>query len=111
MDLIHKENGFFAVTAPVGLCLLHHFFHVLLTRHCGVQLAEIGLGGMGNDPSQGGFSRSRRAVEDERAKLVRLDGPVEQLVLSHNMLLSHHLIQRLRPHAGSQRRFLLFALF
>ena len=42
-----------------------------------------------------------------RAQLIRLDSPVKQLVLSDNMLLPHHLVQRGWPEPGGQRSLLL----
>ena len=107
MDLIYKQDGLFSVHAQGILCLLHHILHVLLPRHGCVDLAEAGTGGVGNHLGQRGFSGSRRAIKDDGTKLVRLDGAVKQLVLSDDVLLPYHLVQRGGAHTGRQGRFLL----
>ena len=111
VDLIHKQDGFPSIHANVVLGLLHHFLHVLFSCHCGVNLPEIRTGGIGNDLCQGGLTGSRRSVKNNGSQLIRLYGPVQQLILSHNMLLPHHLIQGPWTEPGCQRRLPLHILF
>ena len=106
MDLIHKQDGLLSVHAQGILRLLYNVLHILFPGYGGIDLAEPGAGGIGDHLRQGGFSRSRRAVKDHRAQLVGLDGPVQQLILSYYMVLSHHLVQGHRPHPRGQRCFL-----
>ena len=111
MDLIHEQYGFPSVHANVILGLLHHLLHVLFSRHRGVNLPEIRTGGIGNDLGQSCLPGSRRSVKNNGAQLIRLYGPVQQLILSHNMLLPHHLIQGPWTEPGCQRRLPLHILF
>ena len=92
VDLVYEQDRLAAVHAQGVLGRLDRLLHIFLSRHGGVQLAELGLGGVGDHPGQGGLSGARRAVEDQGAQLVRLDGPVQQLVLSDDMPLPHHLV-------------------
>ena len=98
MDLIHKQDGLLPIHAQGILGLLYNVLHILFSGHCGVDLAEPGAGGIGDHLCQGGLSRSWRTVKDHGPQFVSLDGPVQQLILSYYMLLSHHLIQGRRPH-------------
>ena len=94
VDLVYKQNGSFAVHSPAVLCGGHNLLHILFSGHCGVDLLKFSAGGVGNNLCQRGFSGPWRAVENKRSKFVRFDGAVKELVLSNDMLLPHHLIQR-----------------
>ena len=111
VDLIDEKNGFLPIHAKRLLRLGHHLFHILFPRHRGVDLREARAGGVGDHPGQRGLSRSGRAVENDASQLIRLDGAVKQLILSDDVLLPHHLLQRLRPQSGRQRRFLFLPVF
>ncbi len=102
MDLIDEKDGALAVHPLDFPGLGHHFLHVLLSGHSGVDLGELGAGGAGDDLGQSGLARARRAVEDDGADLVRLDGPVEQLVPADDVLLPRYLIQGPGAHPGGQ---------
>ena len=111
VDLIDEKNGLLSIHAQRFLRRGHHLFHILFPRHRGVDLREARAGGVGDHPGQRGLSRSGRAVKDNAPQLVRLDRAVKQLVLSDDVLLPHHLLQRLRPQPGRQRRFLFLSGF
>ena len=104
VNLVHEQDGFLPIHAHVVLGRMHHFLHVFFSGHRGVDLPEIGAGGVGDHLGQRGFSRARRSVKDNGAQLVRLDGPVQKLVPAHNVLLAHHLVQRFGAQPGGQRR-------
>ena len=107
VDLIHKKNRLLLIHAQGFFRLLYHRLHILLSRHRGVDLREFRAGGVGDHLRKSRLPGPRRAVEDDRTQLVRLDRPVQQLIFSYDMLLSHHLLQRCGTHSGSQRRFRL----
>ncbi len=107
MDLVNKQNrppGIHSLQLPG---LRHHLFHILFAGHRGVDLGKLSAGGVGNHPCQGGFARAGRPVENHGADLIRLDGPVKQLVLSDDMFLACHFLQRPGTHSCRQGSLLL----
>ncbi len=92
MDLINKQYGLFPIHPPAVFCLTDDFFHVLLSGGRGVDLGKFCAGSIGNDFCQSGFACARRAVENDRAELVGLDGAVQQLILPYDMLLACDLL-------------------
>ena len=93
VNLVHKQNGFPPIHSQGVLCLSYHFFHILFSCHCSVDLTKIRLGGIRDNFGKGGLSCSRRAVENNRPQLISLNGTVQQFIFSDNMFLSHHFIQ------------------
>ena len=102
VDLVDEEDRPPAIHPLQLLRLLHHGFHILFPGRGGIDLSKTGAGGVGDHSGQRRLPGARRPVEDDGADLIRLDGPVEQLILSYDMLLPHHLVQGLRPQPGGQ---------
>ena len=107
VNLIYKKNSLLAVHPQGIFCLLHNLLHILLSRNRCIQLLESGACRTCYDFGQRRLACPRWAVKYNRAQLIRLDSPVKQLVLSDNMLLPHHLVQRGWPEPGGQRSLLL----
>ena len=74
MDLVHEQYGARAVKRQALLGGIDFPAQVGYGTADGRHLNERGLGGFGDDVSDGGFAGSRRAVEDDRADVVLLDG-------------------------------------
>jgi hypothetical protein len=68
---------------------------------------EVAARGVRDDARERRLARAGRAVEDDRADLVRLDGAAQQAARPDDLRLADELIQRARAHARSERRFLL----
>ena len=111
MDLINKQNGFSGIHASIFFCLPDNFFHVFLSGRGGVDLKEFRLCGSRDHFRQRRLSRPRRAKQEDGTEFIRLDGPVEQLVLPDNVLLPHHFIQCPGTKSGSKGGFLFFIFF
>ena len=67
MYLVYKKNGLLAVAAVNLFGILHHFFHVFFARDCGVYLAELGLGGVGDDFRKSSLTCTGRTVKNDGA--------------------------------------------
>ena len=109
MDLVHKQDGTRAVERQALLGGVDFPAQVGYGAADGRHLHERGLRGFGDDVSDGGFAGSRRAIEDDRADVVLLDGRTQPAARTHGILLPHHIFQRSRAHAHRQRRHLLLA--
>ena len=73
----------------------------------GVDGDEVGAGGVGDDARQGGLAGAGRAVEDDRAELVGLDGAAQEPPGPDDVLLADELVEGARAHARGQRRLAL----
>ena len=102
MYLIDKENGPLSVHPLDFLGFCHHFLHVFLAGYRGVDLGKFGTGGAGDNLCQSSLAGARRPIEDYGTDLIRLDGPIEQLIPADDMLLPHYLLQRPGTHSGRQ---------
>ena len=109
MDLVHEQDGARAVERQALLGGVDFPAQVGYGAADGRHLHERGLGGFGDNVRDGGFAGSRRAVEDDRADVVLLDGRAQPATRAHSILLPHHVFQRSRAHAHRQRRHLLLA--
>ena len=94
----------------MALCLFDHFLHVLFPRGSRVYLFEHGSCGICDDLGERRFSGSRRPVKNDGGKLVRFYRPVEELVLSDDVLLPHHLVQSPRAEPCRERSLGFFIL-
>ena len=111
VDLIDKQDGLLLIHPQQFFCLLNDLLHVLLARGCGIDLLKFGTGRVGDDLCQGGLARPRRPVKNDGAQLVRPDRPIQQLILSNDVLLPRHLLQSHRTHPGCQGRLLFLSGF
>ncbi len=93
MHLVHEEDG-----------ALPELPAALLRLRDGVDGDEVAARGVGDDASEGGLARARRAVEDDRAELVGLDGPAQKPPRPDNVLLADEFIERARAHPRGERR-------
>ena len=109
MDLVHEQDGARAVERQALLGGVDFPAQVGHGAANGRHLHERRLRGFGDDVSNGGFAGSRRAVQDDRADIVLLDGCPQPAARANGILLPHHVLQRARPHAHRQRRNLLLA--
>ena len=103
LTFVHKEDCLLPVHPASLLRGRYGRPDVFHPGQDGVDGDEMGLGGVGDDASQRGFARTRRAVENDRGKLVGLDGAPQQSPRPHNRILAHEFIQRARSHTGGQR--------
>ena len=79
----------------------------------GVKAAEVSAGVVGNDPRQGGFADPGRAMQDQVADPIGLDGTAKEPSVGQDPALTFKFLQRARPHAvgqGCQPPQLLFTL-
>jgi hypothetical protein len=106
MYLVDEERGALALLLA-ALCRLGgdaaQFGH---TGQHGVQGLEVGTSGVGNDHSESRLARARRAVEDERGKLVGLNGSPQEPARPDDVLLANVLVQGPGPQPGRQRLLL-----
>ena len=111
MNLVDKQDRALSVHPQCILGILHDLFHIFFPRHRRVELLKTRARRVGNHARQRRFARSGRSVKNQRSELIRLDRPVQKLILSYNMLLSHHLVKRGRAQPGCQRCLLLDRIF
>ena len=102
VDLVHKDDGLFAVAAVV-VRLLHDGADLLDAAGHRRKVDKGGPGLVGNDVGQRRFAHPRRAPEDHGGKGVLLDDAAQHLAGADQMLLAHHLVQRGGAQAGGQR--------
>ena len=107
MYLINEQYGLAPVTAEVLLGFSDDLFHILFPRDRCVHLMKISRCRIGYDLGEGGLPHTRRAVQYDTAQPVRLYRTVQELVLSHNILLSDDLIECPRSHPCCQRCFFI----
>ena len=109
VNLVNKQNRLFAVHPKLRLGILHRFLNLLYACRCRVNLAEFAFRGVGNDFRQSGLACPRRAIKNNRAEPVALNGSVKQLALPDNMLLPDKILQAAWAHP-CRKRCLLAAL-
>ena len=105
VNLVDKERG--PPAAPeILLGALNHFFHLFFAGRRRIQAAKIRLRLAGDDLRDRGLPAAGRAVEYHGADGIRLDRPVEQLILAENVRLPRNFFETLRSHSDGERRFL-----
>ena len=62
----------------------------------------MGAGVVGNDPRQGGFADPGRAMQDQVAHPIGLDGTAQEPSVSQDSALTFKFLQRARTHAIGQ---------
>ena len=106
--LVDKEDGALAVVLGPFLGLGHCAANLLDAGEHGVQGDEVGACVvLAMTRAKRGLAGAGRAVEDEAAQLIGLDGAAQQTARPDDVLLADKLVQRARPHARGQRRFVL----
>ena len=103
VNLVNKQNRLFAVHPKLRLGILHCFLDFLYACRCRVNLAEFAFRGVGNDFRQSGLACPRRAIKNNRAEPVALNGSVKQLALPDNMLLPDKILQAAWAHPCRKR--------
>ena len=63
----------------------------------------MGAGVVGNDPRQGGFADPGRAMQDQVADPIGLDGTAQEPTVGQGPALTFKFLQRARTHAIGQR--------
>ena len=99
VDLVDEKNGFGAADPAT---IFSGFEMDAETRHIFQHAArafELPFGDERDDFGKAGLSAAGRAVENDAAKTVRLDGPTEQFAGPQKVLLADHILQRCGPHA------------
>ena len=102
MHLIDEEEGAQAVLLQAPLGRVHLATQVLHPGQHGVEAAEVGAGGGGNDAGQGGFAHPGRPMQDQVADPIGLDRPAQQPARPQDRLLALELLQAAGPHAVGQ---------
>ena len=95
------------MAAKPFLRLLHFRAQVLDACQNGIEAAEVAAGGVGDDPSQGGFPRAWRAMQDQAAEAISSNGSAQQAAWAEDGVLANELIKAARPQALSERSLLL----
>jgi len=90
--------------------LLQRFAQFLDAAGDGVELHEMALAFNRQEPRERGFARTRRAVENHRAKAIGLEQPPQRFPFAEEMPLPGEFVERPRPHPRRQR-FGLLAVF
>jgi hypothetical protein len=101
---VYEKNGFTIVIAKLILGFFDDISHVFFSGCCGIDLGKHRLGDVRNDPGDRRFSCPGRSVEDDRSQFIGRNSPIQELILSEDMLLTDNLIKRLRPHTKRKRR-------
>ncbi len=107
VDLVDEEDGALAELAAALLRGGDGGADVGHAGQHGVDGDEMRPRGVGDDARQGGLAGARRAVEDDRAELVGLDGAAQQPARADDVLLADELVQGARAHARGEGRLLL----
>ena len=110
MDLIDKKDRSPAVAAQCFPRLLNTDLHVLFPGRRRVQLPEVRVGRVRDDPGQCRLARTGRSVKNDARELVCADRTVEQSPPPYNMLLSDDFRKGSRTHAAGERGF-IFRMF
>ena len=103
MHLIYKQRCPLPIQFPPLPRLVNRLPNFLHPGQNGVDGDKVALGAVGNNHRQRRFAGAGRAIEDERRKLVSLDGAAQQPAGTDDMVLSHVLIEGARPHPVCQR--------
>ena len=103
MDFVDKHDGALP-RARFEIGPFHDFADFLDAARHGREVDEHGAGLPRDDAGERGFAHARRAPEDHRLHLVRLDDAPEHLALPDKVLLACNLVERFRAHARSERR-------
>ena len=108
VNLVQEKHGGRAVHVTVEQCLIHDCAHILHTRSNRRKLHELTTRRTRNHMRQGGLTRTRRAVENDRGRASRAGvlprQHAQRRTRSQQMLLAENLINRARTHTHRQRR-------
>ena len=77
VDLINKENCFFAIHTKAVLSLVHYFLHVFFACNGSIDLGKACTGGIGDDFGQGGLTCSRWSVKDNGSEFVSFNSTIQ----------------------------------
>ena len=83
-------------------CSIHLDSQVFDAGQHGVEAAEVSAGVVGNDPRQGGFADPWRAMQDQVADLIGLDGTAQEPSVGQDSALAFKFLQCARTHAIGQ---------
>src|SRR5690606_33602477 len=110
VNFVDEQGGALAIQLAPLAGHVNRLANLLDPGQDGVDGDEVAARAVGDDHSQRRLARARRAIEDERRKLVGLNGAAQQAAGTDDVALAGELVERARPHAGGQRRFLADAL-
>ena len=111
VHLIDEQQRAQAVLLQALLGRLHRGAQIFHPRQHGVEAAEVGAGGGGDDPRQGGFAHPRRPIHDQVAHPIGADGPAQQSPGAEDLLLPGKVIEAAGAQAIRQGRQALAQLF
>ncbi|MNE20275.1 hypothetical protein D3C80_1133850 [compost metagenome] len=103
VDLVHEQQGLLTrrTAHPRGLKRL---FQVRHAREDGADRLVFIARRLGQQTGDGGLAGARRPPQDHRAQAPGLDHAADRPAGAQQVVLAHHLIQRLRAQAISQGR-------
>ena len=100
VHLVDEENG----AAPLEVEPLprrrHRLANLLDARKHRIEADEGGLGGVGDDPRQGGLTGAGRAVEDQAREAIGLDRPSQQPPRPQDVRLTDEFVEDPGAHPG-----------
>ena len=83
-------------------CIINFGSQVFDAGQHGVEAAEVSTGVVGNDPRQGCFAYSGRAMQDQVANSIGLDGTSQEPSVGKDPALALKFLQCARTHAIGQ---------
>ena len=103
VDLVDEQDRALAAERQTVLGLGDQAADLLDSREHGGERREVGPGVRGEEGGKGRLPGARRAPQDHRVKVARLDGGAEQSPGPEQVRLANELVERLRPHPLGQR--------
>ena len=102
VDFVDEEERRPLVEEALLACRFDHLAHLLDARRHGREGEERTFELGGDDARQRGLAHARRAPQDERRHVARLEELAEDAVLAHEMLLSDVFVHRTGSQAFGQ---------
>ena len=108
MHLVDEQHGFLALCHQAFVGAVQHVAHILDAGCDGGKFFEFTAGLFGHDGGERGFAHAGRAEQDDGARCGErpfggwIGEATQRGPLTEHMILSHHFVDGLRPHAHRQ---------
>ena len=104
VDLIDEDDRAALVALAPHLRRLQQLLQLFHAGEDGADRFEVVARAEADDVGEGRLARARRAPQDQRAEVVRLDGPAQRLAGAEHLVLAEDLLERARPDPIGQGR-------
>ena len=105
VDFVHKKDGLLPVHPASFLRGRYRRPYVFHSAQDSIDGDKVSSCRVGDNASEGGFAGTGWAIENDRRKLIGLDGAPQQATRPNDRILANKFIQCTRAHTGSQWLF------